>query len=407
LIFASVFEQTREIRDVSLKHRIFFSQFSFLNFPSIPFHRNQRMTTFVRRIAFLLFATQYLVSCPLVDAQLTANLMVRIPYKEHSYVGKPLAWDGREMMLLRRDGKISFLPVGSDDDYETIESGFEPFSSETIRQKLQQEFGGKYQVSVTRSFVVVHPPGDYQIWAMPFEKLYLRFDAYFSSRGFALKAPEFPMVAVVLRTRGEFDKFLRVFHFYDSKILGYYSPKSNRIITYDQSNGNSKDQDWLFNADTIIHEATHQTAFNTGVHSRFGPVPRWISEGLAMLFEAPGVNNSMYFTKQKDRINRNRLRELKSFYQQDQVAGRLAELVAGDQLFRTDPSLAYAISWGLTFYLSEKMPRHYQQFLASDAGRASFADYTDRQRTAEFAAAFGNRLDELEGKMARFIEELK
>ncbi|MFN9752880.1 MAG: DUF1570 domain-containing protein [Planctomycetota bacterium] len=29
----------------------------------------------------------------------------------------------------------------------------------------------------------------------------------------------------------------------------------------------------------MVHEATHQIAFNTGIHSRFAPMPRWFTEG--------------------------------------------------------------------------------------------------------------------------------
>ena len=47
--------------------------------------------------------------------------------------------------------------------------------------------------------------------------------------------------------------------------------------------------DWTTNADTIIHEAAHQTAFNTGVHTRCGDSPRWLVEGLGTMFEARKV----------------------------------------------------------------------------------------------------------------------
>jgi hypothetical protein len=338
--------------------------------------------------------------------QSNSDVTVKVSYKNKSYVGKPLAWDGDDMMLLRRDGKITILPVKKHSDYETIDDRFQPYETDVMRSKLQREFGRKYQVSITRNFVVVHPIGSFRVWAMPFEELYARFDAYFSSRGFTLDEPEFPMVAVVLRTRNEFDHFLRAYHDYDSKILGYYSPTSNRIITYDQQHGKAKDQSWFFNADTIIHEATHQTAFNTGVHSRYCPVPRWISEGLAMLFEAPGVNNSRYYTKQRDRINRIRLLELQSYYRKDEVQGRVAELITSDRLFRTDPSLAYAISWGLTFYLSEKMPPEYQTFLRADGQKTNFSTYSSRQRSKAFADAFGPKISEIDARMENFVRSL-
>ncbi len=214
------------------------------------------------------------------------------------------------------------------------------------------------------------------------------------------------MIAVVLRTRGEFDRFLNAYHEYDSNVLGYYSTTSNRIITYDQTNGRSNNQNWFFNADTVIHEATHQTAYNTGIHSRFTPVPRWVSEGLAMLFEAPGVNNSMYFTRQSDRINRDRLIGLKHFYEQGKIKGKMSELILNDELFRSDAQLAYALAWGMTFYLSEKKPNGYRDFLRLDGQRADFSNYSPNQRAQAFAAAFGNDITGLESHMERFFDEL-
>ena len=344
---------------------------------------------------------------PTLAQQNKIEMTIKIPYKDKSYIGRPLAWDGREMMLLRRDGRINVLPVKSERDYKQVSRSFDPYSSHDIRVRLQKEFGSKYQVSVTRNFVVVHPPGDFTVWAMPFQELYSRFDAYFSSRGFDLEKPEFPLVAVVLRTRNEFDRFLKSYHEYDREILGYYSPRSNRIITYDQTGGRSSDKNWFFNTDTIVHEATHQTAFNTGVHSRFGPVVRWASEGLAMLFEARGVNNSMFYSRQSDRINRFRLAQLKSYYKEGKIKGKLTSLVLSNDLFRSDPHVAYALSWGLTFYLSEKMPSEYQQFLRRDGKRSDFSGYGKKQRAADFAAAFGSDVNGLEAKMKRFFTSLR
>ena len=43
---------------------------------------------------------------------------------------------------------------------------------------------------------------------------------------------------------------------------------------------------------TIIHEATHQLAFNRGLQARFADVPLWVSEGIALYFETPDLRNS-------------------------------------------------------------------------------------------------------------------
>ena len=55
-------------------------------------------------------------------------------------------------------------------------------------------------------------------------------------------------------------------------VVGVYGLISSRIILYDMQ-GKKDSRSWQENASAIIHEATHQTAFNTGVHSRYTPPP--------------------------------------------------------------------------------------------------------------------------------------
>ena len=337
------------------------------------------------------------------------NITIKVAKKKKVYVGKPVSWDGKKLLMLRRDGRLSFVPLESEKGYSKISDGFRPYTAAELKSRLRKEFGSKYQVSATQNFVVVHPHGDYDVWALPFQRLYERFKLYFSSRGFQLQQPKFPMVAVVLKSRADFDRFLRKYHEYDSRILGYYSRISNRIITYDQSEGKgtTRSSGWFFNADTIIHEATHQTAFNTGVHSRYGTTPRWITEGLAMMFEARGVNDSMRYHRQSDRINRDRLISLKRYLSKKKLEGTLAQIVVRDDIFRSDPEKAYAVSWGLTFFLSEKMPQKYQKFLRSDAQRSDFQTFPSKARANAFAKAFGSDFKGLEKQMIRFFEGLK
>ena len=335
----------------------------------------------------------------------TAEMTVKIEVKERTLVGQPLAYDGRQLALLKRDGRWSTYPVKSESDIKKVSDKFEPYDSESLRVKLQKEFGGKYQVSKTQNFVVVHPPGNYSIWAMPFEQLFQRFRNYFTSRGFALEDPEFPMVAVVLRTRKEFDKFLRAYHRYDSRILGYYSQRSNRIITYDPSGGRSQKRDWAFNS-TLIHEATHQTAFNVGIHNRFGVESRWVSEGLAMLFEAKGVNNSMFYSKRKDRINKDRLRLVKHYYSNGRAKDKLASMITSDKIFNSDASVGYALSWATTFYLSEKYPKQYFNFLRADSARDDFTVLSAKERLSQFKKYFGPDIKGHEVNIEKFMKSL-
>lgn len=71
---------------------------------------------------------------------------------------------------------------------------------------------------------------------------------------------------------------------------GYYSITSNRMVLYDRP---LTEAAWFSNSTVIMHEATHQLAFNVGIHQRLSQTPLWVAEGLASLFEAKGYFDPM------------------------------------------------------------------------------------------------------------------
>ena len=359
-----------------------------------------------KKTALLLFLTLNLFLTTPVLSQEDSQATIKVRAGKRSYVGRMIAVDQETMVLLRRNGRMTMIPRNRIEAAKSVAADFTSMTKDEIRKQLQREFGAKYQVSVTNHFLVVHPPGDPQVWAMPFEKLYIRFNNYFTSRNFNLEEPEFPMVAVILKTREEFDRFLSNYHEANDNILGYYSPRSNRIISYDQTGGEAKDQDWFFTVDTIVHEATHQAAFNTGLHTRFARNPTWIAEGLATMFEAPGVQNSMYHSKQRDRINFGRLVDLKRLYKKGRINDKvIGSMISSDKIFEQSPISAYALAWGLTFYLAEKQPERYAAFLRADSAREDFLEYSSRERLEDFIRRFG-RISDLAARMETFIDSL-
>ena len=335
-------------------------------------------------------------------AQPISTGMVKVSYKDKDYIGQPLAWDGKDVVLLRRDGRISRLPTTDLSTLKVVQDKYEPYKNDEMIAKLRTEFGGKYQVSPTKNFIVVHPHGSAKKWAQPFQDLYYRFGVYFKARGVELEEPKTPLVAIVLKTRREYDRFIKDYQPGMEYSAGYYSSRSNRIITYDHSDHG----DWLDSNDTIVHEATHQTAYNTGIHRRYASPPRWATEGLAQLFEAKGINNSRYYGQLSHRINKQALRDLKKLYRKEKVAGSLEQLVQSDSLFRTDVNKAYTISWGVSLFLSENYPKKYVAFLANDGDREPFRAYSRTQRAKDFAKFFGTNFADLDARMKTFFADL-
>jgi hypothetical protein len=158
-------------------------------------------------------------------------------------------------------------------------------------------------------------------------------------------------------------------------------------------------------ASTIIHEAAHQSAFNTGIHNRFAPQPRWLVEGLGMMFEAKGVYDSRRFSQQHDRVNQDRLAAFQ-YSLAKRRKGILAEMISSDRLFQIDANAAYCEAWAFSFYLAETQPQKYFEFLAKTAERKAFAAYSAPQRLKDFTDVFGENLEMLDAQLLRFTKSL-
>ena len=124
------------------------------------------------------------------------------------------------------------------------------------------------------------------------------------------------------------------------------------------------------------------------------------------MFESKGVYNNLFYPDQKDRVNKDRLANLKYYYKKNQVKGKLKRFIAGDKYFDSDPAFAYAYSWGLTFFLAEKYPAKYFRFIRSDSNREEFREFTAKQRLRAFAEVFGSDFSGLESRMEKFIAKL-
>ena len=277
-----------------------------------------------------------------------------------------------------------------------------------MRGQLLREFGDHYDVSGTGNYLVVHPVGERDRWAPRFEALFRSFVHYFSVRGARPATPEFPLVAVVLPSQRDFVEYVqrndgRV----PSGVVGFYSPQSNRVLLYDVTHGQDPDADWQRNATTIIHEATHQMAFNTQIHSRLAVPPRWAGEGLAMLFEAPGVWDPQRYPLAKDRLNPARLSQFREYLNTQRPAGSLPLFIQNtERVFAVAPAAAYPEAWALTFFLSETEPTKYLRYLARTAAREPLKEYTASDQLQEFTDVFGTDLKMLEARFLRFIKQL-
>lgn len=332
--------------------------------------------------------------------------IVKFQIDGRTYEAAPLMEASDGILMLARDGQVITISKETAKTAQVTTTGFTPLPLTALRNQLEQEFGRNYEVTSTGHYLVVHPRGNGDQWSRRFEELYRSFGHYFSIRGFKISEPEFPLVAVVLPTEAEFYRYAALKgDDVPTGVLGYYSPVTNRVALFDVSGG-ANDEAWVENATTIIHEATHQTAFNTGIHHRLFPTPYWVAEGLGTLFEAEGVWNARHNVRSSDRINKQRLAQFKKYLPR-RKEDAFMQLLAGDTMFRTDPDGAYAEAWAWTYYLTETRPKQYTSFLKRIQARGELATYSMEDRVRDFAAEFGTELKHLDAQFVRYMQALK
>ena len=232
--------------------------------------------------------------------------------------------------------------------------------------------------------------------------------------------PEFHLVAVVFSDKASYVK-------YSQKDLGdaadsifsYYDMESNRMFMYDlagvaanrpgHSVSTSHINQFLASPNapgavcTIVHEATHQIAFNAGLHQRFSDCPKWFSEGIAMYFETPDLTQGNGLAR-FGVVNRARLAQFRK-YLRLRPADSLKTLIGTDDRLVDVKQAedAYAEAWALTYYLIHKHPKEYVAYLKV-LSRKQPLEYDEKAtRLAEFEKQFGP-LQKVDGEFLNYMQ---
>ncbi len=309
------------------------------------------------------------------------------------------------MVVIGRDGWLHSLdPRSSEAQIRPLEGRYQPASAAELRNSLRGEFGSDFEVLATTNFLVVQPTGRGDRWPDLFEQSHRSFVSYMVRRGVNVRDGRFPMVAVVYPDQVAMYDALKKLKIDISRVSGLYSNNSNRVMTHDGGQLSSI-------AATVRHEAAHQSAFNTGVHSRVNDTPKWISEGIGQMFEPPAMTDPRGGTRLSDRINRDSLLFIKATYDgrdDVQFSRDVMQLVSDDLMFADDQRVerAYADSWAMMFYLAERQPKAFAQILNHTSARPPFKVYPRTERVRDFEKIVGIDTFEFSKRVSWFLKSL-
>ena len=310
-----------------------------------------------------------------------------------------------ESLVMATDGWLH--TISSEKRNESMRASteaFRPASTVQMRNQLRAEFGRDFDVVATQNFLVVQPRGRGDRWPDMFENSHRGFVEFMTKRGVQVRQGRFPMVAVVLPdARAMYDELDRL-GIDVSRVSGIYANRCNRVMTHD--GGRLTDI-----AATVRHEAAHQSAFNSGVHSRVNDTPSWITEGIGQMFE-PSAIGSGSTGRLAERINQESLNHLHSklnFNSSKDTHRWVQRLVDGDEDFKNSSTVhtAYAMAWSMMFYLSERDQDAFADILNFTATRPPFESYRRGQRRIDFERVMGEDTLAFANRLSRYLNAIK
>jgi hypothetical protein len=349
-----------------------------------------------------------------------ARLVLRDGPAERTVEGRVVieAVDGG-LLLEHADQRYEVIQPG---DVEARQSLPVPAAAapEELGRRILAELPAGFALHHTRHYVVCfNTSRDYAKWAGTlFERLHDTFLNAWRRAGLDLHEPTQPLVVVVFADRRDYEAFAsRDVGSAADRVVGYYNLLTNRVMTYDltaadapRAAGGRRGLEILAQPEsamlvsTLVHEATHQMAFNCGMHRRLAPVPLWVSEGIATFFEPPDLRNRDGW-RGIGVVNRDRLDRFRTAHR----PGDLAAVISADDRFRdADAAVsAYATAWALTWFLIETRKEQFVAYVARLADRQPLTDYPAGERIADFVAAFGATPDELEQPLLRHMARVE
>lgn len=326
------------------------------------------------------------------------------------------------LLVEERSGRIRALKPEQHVMRQELPNTYTRFDGPELAADLLRLTGDGFQTVTTEHFVICSnaAPAYADYCGKLLELVYTQFHEFFRGNpDFQPTTPTGPLPVLIFATREEFDRFAAAQHpetsFADT--TGYYSVRDNQILLLDLtaepgmksvSAVRKKLAGMPRQVATIVHEAVHQLTYNCGLQVRMADNPLWISEGLAVWFEAVSGGSALLWNR-PGLVNPVHQPAFVKLSEDDSLPIRLDDLISGNQHFG-DPehvAAAYAESWGLVHYLIREDRAAFDRLLTSASRRKPLVAVGAAERVDEFRQATGKSPDEIQTLVIPLIRKLR
>ena len=254
-----------------------------------------------------------------------------------------------------------------------------------VEEKARSAGLGPLRVSETDHYLGIgDAPDDFRARSLQIcEALAGDYLDHFRFKKFAVERPEARLTLVTLADDRSYAAFTG--EPAGSAVGGHYDLETNRLVVFDNRQGGPAAAGLAGRANLValVHEATHQLTFNTGLLDRMADVPLAVSEGLATYAEVRRPTGSTKLGQ----FNQARLGGLAEALRAGQEWIPLDRLLADDSAFGPDVEpevndLAYAQAWLLIYVLMQPAdPSSFRSYLAALRDRRDSSHRLEDART--------------------------
>jgi len=379
------------------------------------------------------FLLRLFLICFSVSTHETVFALDYVTFREN---GKKVTRDGRiisrdtggNFVLEERDGFWRLVQPKDVIEQWSDEIQFEPYTQKELKKRLQAEFPKEFRIVETKRYMIVSDTTiAYATWCGNLlEQLDTAFLEHWRAKGFELSEPEFPLVAVIFADYGNFVRCTQnEVGPSITQISAFYNQHSNRIVFYDltgqenyggiRGSINQRIREIMSRSEsanavsTFVHEATHQISFNCGMFQRNAACPRWVSEGIATLYETPDFNSVKAWSSDI-KVNRKRLDRFYLYFNERAPHEPMKKLVLSDEPFQFsngDTTLdSYATCWTMMHYFNANHGDKLVEYLKILSQKKPHVPYDEEARLREFESVFGDDWDRLHRAFYNYAGEL-
>lgn len=296
-----------------------------------------------------------------------------------------------------------------------------PADSAELARQLTAEAGAEFGVHETEHYLVCSNCGTgyHQFIGKLLETVYSQYFSFWEKLQVSVKAPERRLPVLLFQSDSEFQAFAARIHPETdfAGVPGFYSVRDNLVLVVDLTRDRTlrdvasvrkKLADQPLQVATIVHEAVHQLAFNSGLQQRFADFPVWYSEGLALHFEPPTERAPVLWSR-PGQVSARHQPEFMRLVRDQTLSVPLSDLLVNDGAFQsTDTAVAaYAESWALVSYLIRQKPEQFASYAARLQQLAPLQSVSAAERQQMFVEAVGEQPSEVVERLIPWVRRLR